>query len=80
MENPQDTLNGIYDFLKIERHQNNFNEIKQIHKQDDLNAYKIFGLHDMEKKLKNPSTKPEDYLSEYIIGRYGNALDFLWGN
>jgi sulfotransferase len=79
IENPQDTLNGIYDFLEIEKHQNNFDSIQEINKQNDLNAYKIFGLHDIGKKLKNPGTNPEDYLSDYVIGRYGNALDFLWG-
>lgn len=78
MNNPQQTLNGIYDFLEIKRHQNNFDQIQEVNKQDDLNAYKIAGLHDIGKKLKNPATKPEDYLSEYAIAKYGNALNFLW--
>ena len=80
IENPQGTLNDIYDFLEIERHQNNFNSIKEINKQNDLAAYKIVGLHDMGKKLKKPDTKPEDYLSNYAIAKYGNALDFLLKN
>jgi hypothetical protein len=77
IENPRDTLNGIYDFLEIERHQNNFNAITEINKQDDLNGYRIVGLHDIGKKLKKSDTKPEDYLSDYVIAKYGNALDFL---
>lgn len=75
IENPQDTLNEIYDFLEVKRHQNIFDPIEDINKQDDLNGYRIVGLHHIDKKLKDPATKPEDYLSDYAIAKYGNALD-----
>jgi sulfotransferase len=78
LESPQNTLNGITDFLGVSRANYNFNSIKEVDKHDDLNGYGIFGLHDVSKKLKKPETKPEDYLSEYVTKKYGNALDFLW--
>ena len=78
LDAPQTTMNGIYDFLGVERHNNDFNKIKEINKHDDVNGYGVIGLHDLAAKLKNPKTKPEDYLSDYIVAKYKNALDFLW--
>ena len=77
-ESPQQTMNAIYDFLEIDRYDHNFNNIKEVDKHDDIAGYGIAGLHDVGKKLVKPSTKPEDYLSDYVIKKYENALDFLW--
>jgi sulfotransferase len=77
-EAPQETMNGIYDFLEIDRYEHSFNSIKEVDKHDDVSGYGIVGLHDVGKKLVKPNTKPENYLSEYVIKKYANALDFLW--
>jgi len=34
-------------------------------------------LHDVNKKLARPKTDPSELLSDYVIQKYGNALDFL---
>jgi sulfotransferase len=78
MDAPQSTMNGIYDFLGIDRYEHDFDNIEEADAHDDLSGYGIVGLHDVAKKLKKPNTKPEDYLSDYIINKYKNALDFLW--
>lgn len=77
LDNPQATMNRIYDFLGLDRFEHNFNNIKAIDNHDDLAGYGMLGLHDVNKKLAKPKTKVEDYLSEYVIRKYGNALDFL---
>lgn len=74
---PQQTLNGIYDFLELDRWEHDFNSIKEVDKHDDLRGYSVIGLHDIGEKLKSPATDPKDYLSEYAIQKYKNALDFL---
>jgi sulfotransferase len=76
-ENPEQTMKGIYDFLGIDGFDHNFNNIKEVDKQDDLNAFGILGLHDIKKKLAKPKTDPSELLSDYVIQKYGNALDFL---
>ena len=78
LEAPQTTMKGIYDFLGIEKYEHDFNNIKEVDRHDDLNGYGATGLHDLDGKLKDPKTKPEDYLSDYAIAKYKNALDFLW--
>lgn len=74
---PQETLSQIYSFLELDDYKNNFNLIKEADSHNDLQAYGISGLHDIGSKLLKPTTKPEDYLSDYVIQKYGNALDFL---
>ena len=78
LQSPQNTMNGITDFLGISRANYNFNSIKEVDTHDDISGYGVAGLHDVGQKLKKPQTKPEDYLSDYAITKYKNALDFLW--
>jgi sulfotransferase len=77
IEAPQETMNGIYDFLGLDRYSHDFDNIEEVDPYDDLAAYNLIGLHDINSKLRQPDTKPEDYLSDYVIKKYGNALDFL---
>lgn len=77
IDNPQITMDGIYEFLEVPKKQNNFNKIIEVDKHDDLSGYGMLGLHDIGKKLSGPKTNPKDYLSDYVIQKYGNALDFL---
>lgn len=74
---PQKTMDTVSDFLGLRRSNYSFNSIKELDKHDDLNGYGVLGLHDLGKKLKSPDTKVEDYLSNYAIDKYKNALDFL---
>lgn len=74
---PQGTMNNIYDFLDLDHFDHNFNNLKAVDNYDDLAGYGTIGLHDVRQKLAKPNTKPEDYLSKYVIRKYGNTLDFL---
>jgi sulfotransferase len=75
--NPQQTMNKIYDFLELPRFEHDFDNIKPIDNHNDLLGYGVIGLHDVKPKLVRAETKVEDYLSDYLIQKYGNALDFL---
>lgn len=77
LDSPKETMDGIYDFLELNRFDHNFNNIKAIDNHDDLAGYGILGLHHVNKKLARPKTDPSELLSDYVIQKYGNALDFL---
>jgi len=77
LNKPQESLNAVYRFLGVKEQPNNFQNIKAVDKHDDLSGYGIAGLHDVGKKLIHTMTKPEDYLPQYSIDKYRNALDFL---
>jgi sulfotransferase len=78
LENPKATMTGIYEFLEVNLFDNDFEHIKSVDEYDDLNGYGVVGLHDIKSKLIKPNTNPSDYLSDYAIDKYKNALDFLW--
>lgn len=77
LDKPQETLNAIYDFLGLDRFEHNFNNIEAVDNHDDLSGYGMIGLHDVNKKLARTKTNPSELLSDYVIQKYGNALDFL---
>jgi sulfotransferase len=78
LENPQQTLDGIYSFLDLPKHENQFANITEIDSHNDFDGYGVVGLHDISPILKKPDTKITDLLSDYVVKKYGNALDFLW--
>jgi sulfotransferase len=77
LDAPQETLNGIYDFLGLKNFKHDFSNIVPVDEQDDLTAFGIAGFHDVKKKLARPKTDPSELLSEYTIQKYENVLDFL---
>jgi sulfotransferase len=77
LDSPQATMNGIYDFLGLDAFEHNFNNIKAVDNHDDLAGYGMLGLHDVNKKLTRPKTNSSELLSDYVVKKYGNALDFL---
>jgi sulfotransferase len=77
LKDPTGTLDSVHEFLGLDLFDYNFNNIKPVDNHDDLSGYGMIGLHDVGKKLTEPKTKVEDYLSNYAIQKYKNALDFL---
>jgi sulfotransferase len=78
LETPQTTLNGIYDFLELDRFEHDFSNIVEVDTHDDFSAFGIVGLHDIQPQLTKSDTDPSQYLTDYSIAKYKNALDFLW--
>jgi sulfotransferase len=77
LDTPQATLSKVHNFLGLEGFDHDFSNIIAVDKHDDLTGYGVLGLHDVKKKLARPKTNPADYLSDYAIKKYANALDFL---
>jgi hypothetical protein len=77
LDSPEQTLENIYSFLGLDSFNHNFGNIVAVDKHDDLGGYGVAGLHDLNKKLARPKTNLSELLSDYVIQKYGNALDFL---
>jgi len=69
--NPDETMNKIYDFLKMPHYQHNFNKIVKIEKDNDEVIGLPKNLHDIRKSLSQSSTNL-DILSYYIKHKYSN--------
>ena len=75
--NTQKTLDKIYNFLGIENYIHNLNNIQQLDEHDDFAIFGIKDLHAIKKSIQPSQIKPEIILSDYVINKYGNALDFI---
>lgn len=77
MLDPQQKLNEIYEFLNLPSFKNDLKNIKEVDKHNDFQGYKLEGLHSIKNKIKHPGTNPSNYLSDFILKKYANALDLL---
>jgi sulfotransferase len=66
MDNPQETMNKIYDFLEEEHFEHDFDNITNIHRENDMNTYGIEKMHEVPSKLKKSSIDPKQVLPEEI--------------
>lgn len=74
INSPQETLDGIYQFLNIDNYSHDFNNIINIVPEDDK-IYGLPGLHDIRPELRNRRINIAEHLSPYIINKY-NGLEF----
>ena len=79
INNPQETMNGIYDFLGIERYDHNFNHIENKHRESE-DQWNLKDMHQVRSKLEKKSKRPEDVLSDYILNKYSNLEYWKYSN
>lgn len=72
VENPEITMNKIYNFLEIPNYKHNFNNVTKIEKDFDLSVGLPKNLHKIRKKITKKSKDPKTILSDYIIDKYSN--------
>ena len=70
ISNPEETLEGIYEFLEEDPYEHDFSNIFNKHEESDLNTYGLGDMHKVRKELKKISPDPKDILPESILGRY----------
>ena len=73
---PQETVGAIYDFLEIDRFPHKYKNLQWKEMPNESNVFGIKGMHSVRSSLESSQTDIS-ILSEYVKGKYGNALDFL---
>lgn len=73
---PKESLDAIYDFLEIEKFEHSFENLKWERMPNEANVFGITNMHSINSKLKLSQTDVS-ILSDYVKGKYANALDFL---
>ena len=80
LEKPEETMNGIYDYLEVDRFKHNFNHIEQLTIEDD-SVYGMYGNHTIQTKLGTLNSQYKDVLgnsvSEYIREKYSWFFDYF---
>jgi sulfotransferase len=77
LSNTKETVDKIYDFLKIEKYDHDFNNIVNIVPEDDR-VYGLQGLHDVRSSISRREIDKKEILSEYVLNKY-SGLEF-WRN
>jgi sulfotransferase len=70
VNNPNETISKIYEFLDIEKFEHNFNDIKNTCKEDKDLAWGIENLHVIRNKLQKTSISPEEILGKELTEYY----------
>jgi sulfotransferase len=81
VDNPEKTMEGIYDFLGEEHYEHDFESLFNIHREDDLNTYGLGDMHEVRSKVKKTSPPPASVLPPEILDLYEqkkSRLEF-WG-
>lgn len=78
MNNPEETMRKIYDFLGIEHFQHDFSKIENVHKENDSEVYGAPDMHEVRDTLSKVSADPKEVLSQATLDRCKN-LEF-WRN
>lgn len=78
VNNPNETLKKIYEFLNEEFYEHDFDNIKNIEYKNDFKVYGVKDLHEVRSTLKSTSVNPKQILSECILEKCKNME--IWRN
>lgn len=73
INNPEETMRKVYEFLGEEYFEHDFTNLINIHKEDDASVYGFSDMHDVRKELTKTSIDPKEILSERILEQCQNA-------
>ena len=77
ISNTRKTLDGIYEFLGINKFNHNFNNIVNTVPEDDR-VYGLNGMHDIRPNISRRGIRAERVLSPYVLNKY--AGQEFWRN
>lgn len=83
MNNPEDTMRKIYEFLGLEHFEHDFSKIENLHKERDSEVYGLGDMHDVRETLGKVAPNPVEILSEKTLERckdsefWRNLEDFV---
>jgi sulfotransferase len=78
VNNPEETMHKVYEFLELENFKHDFSKIENMHKENDSDVYGLSDMHDVRATLSKTSSNPQDILSEKTLDRC-QGLEF-WRN
>lgn len=78
INNPENELNRVYDFLELPKYKHDFNNIVNKDSDDDLVAWGLEGLHTIRPKLEKTCKSPNEILGDSIYNKYKNMRLEFW--
>lgn len=78
IDNKEDTIKKIYDFLELDHFDHQYDNIKNVTKEDDFGAWKVKNLHKVNPKLERVAKDPKEILGEGIYNKYNRMNLEFW--
>lgn len=75
VDNSQETMNKIYDFIGEPRFNHDFNNIKKVEFDNDVATGDSVRMHDVKPTIQRSGLDPKNTLSEYMINKY-SGMEF----
>lgn len=72
LNEPEKTMNDIYDFLGLEYFQHDFGKIDNLHRENDAEVYGMADMHDVRPTLSHSGIRPEELLSPRVLEQCQN--------
>lgn len=73
INSPDATMRNLYEFLDEPYFEHKFDELVNIHKEDDATVYGFADMHNVRKELTKTSIDPREILSDFILDQCKNA-------
>jgi sulfotransferase len=67
VKDPENTLKRIYNFLGEEYYSHSFDNVKNVHREDDGAIYGLPDMHSVRSEIKSTAKPPEDVLPAQVI-------------
>lgn len=80
VNDPEKTLNQIYEFLELDKFEHDFYNVKNDNRECDNEIYSLKDMHYVRKEVKRISLNPEEVLSPYILNKYRNLEYWKYSN
>lgn len=78
MTRPKETMQAIYDYLEEPYFEHDFENIENIHREDDAGIYGLADMHEVRGKLGKTSADPASVLSQAVLQSCENTA--FWRN
>ena len=69
VDQPDETMRRIYDFLEVDYYKHDFNNVINTHRESEK-QWNLKDMHHVRKQVKRTSKRPEDVLSPRILNKY----------
>lgn len=69
VNNTEETIRKLYEFLEIEYYEHDYSNIKNIHEEKDSEVYGFEDMHSVRSSIEKKSIDPKEILSEAVINK-----------
>lgn len=73
VNDPESTMRRLYEFLDLPYYQHDFNNVKNVHKENDAEVYGFEDMHHVRSAVAKTSADPREILSETTLNKCKGA-------